>query len=80
MESKSKCYTVVTLYMAWYHVVGLLIGMLIMLWYCSCYIHTVCTLQDGWTALMLAALNGHKDTMQALAALGADIHIQDKVS
>ena len=29
---------------------------------------------------MLAALNGHTDTMQALAALGADIHIQDKVS
>ena len=29
---------------------------------------------------MLAANNGHTDTMQALAALGADIHIQDKVS
>ena len=29
---------------------------------------------------MLAALSGHMDTMQALAALGADIHIQDKVS
>ena len=29
---------------------------------------------------MRAALNGHTDTMQALAALGADIHIQNKVS
>ena len=29
---------------------------------------------------MLAADSGHTETMQALAALGADIHIQDKVS
>ena len=29
---------------------------------------------------MLAARSGHTDTMQALAALGADIHIQDEVS
>ena len=29
---------------------------------------------------MLAAGSGHTDTMQALAALGADIHIQDEVS
>ena len=29
---------------------------------------------------MLAAWDGHTDTMQALAALGADIHIQDEVS
>ena len=28
---------------------------------------------------MLAAGSGHTDTMQALAALGADIHIQDSV-
>ena len=40
----------------------------------------VCTPQFGQTALMLAAVRGHTDTMQALAALGADIHIQDKVS
>ena len=32
------------------------------------------------TALMLAAWGGHTDTVQALAALGADIHIQDEVS
>ena len=29
---------------------------------------------------MLAAEGGHTDTMQALAALGTDIHIQDEVS
>ena len=29
---------------------------------------------------MWAAGSGRTDTMQALAALGADIHIQDKVS
>ena len=29
---------------------------------------------------MLAAGSGHTDTMQALAALGAGIHIQDEVS
>ena len=29
---------------------------------------------------MLAARNGHTDTMQALAALGADLHIQEDVS
>ena len=29
---------------------------------------------------MLAAESGHTDTMQALAALGADIHSQNKVS
>ena len=32
------------------------------------------------TALMLAAWGGYTDTVQALAALGADIHIQDEVS
>ena len=40
----------------------------------------VCTPQFGLTALMWAACNGYTDTMQALAALGADIHIQDEVS
>ena len=28
---------------------------------------------------MWTAHSGHKDTMQALAALGADIHVQDSV-
>ena len=89
MERESKYYTVVARYMAYniMTVVGLLIGMVIV--YCSCYTCTVCfllrtvctcTLQGGRTALILAAWGGHTDTMQALAALGADIHIQDNVS
>ena len=40
----------------------------------------VCTLQAGMTALMGAVGSGHTDTVLALTTLGADIHIQDKVS
>ena len=36
--------------------------------------------QDGRTALMRAARWGHRDTVRALEALGADIHTQDNVS
>ena len=41
---------------------------------------TVCTVQSNGTALMRAADGGHTETVQALAALGADIHIKDIVS
>jgi ankyrin repeat protein len=35
--------------------------------------------QDGETALMFACLNGHTETAVALAELGADKNIQNKV-
>jgi hypothetical protein len=36
-------------------------------------------LQGDRTALTLAALNGHTDTVAALVRLGADIHTKDNV-
>jgi ankyrin repeat protein len=36
-------------------------------------------LQDGWTALIHAADNGHTDTAAELVRLGADINAQDNV-
>ena len=40
----------------------------------------MCCDQDGYTALMWAANNGHTETAQALIALGADIHAKSYVS
>ena len=39
-----------------------------------------CVSQDGWTALHLAALNGHAPCIEVLLRAGADINTQDKVS
>ena len=40
----------------------------------------MCCDQDGYTALMHAAENGHTETAQALIALGADIEAKTNVS
>ena len=36
-------------------------------------------LQDGWTAIIAAAHNGHKDIVQLLISNGADFNHQTKV-
>ena len=36
-------------------------------------------LQGGWTAMMLAAKNGHAEVVDRLLAAGADKDAQDKV-
>ena len=36
-------------------------------------------LQDGWTAMMEAACNGHVEVVDRLLAAGADKDAQDKV-
>ncbi len=41
--------------------------------------HSCRVLQDGWTALVHAAGNGHTATVAELVRLGADIHAKDKV-
>ena len=49
----------------------------------STKVQTLCailTLQDGDTALILAAEGGHTLTVQALTGGGADPNIQDRVS
>ena len=33
----------------------------------------------GWTALIFAADEGHKDIVQRMVSAGADVHIRDKV-
>lgn len=38
-----------------------------------------CCSQDQWTALMLAAENGHKDVVEFLVKAGADVNHQEKV-
>lgn len=38
-----------------------------------------CCAQDQWTALMLAAENGHKDVVEFLVKAGADVDHQEKV-
>ena len=35
--------------------------------------------QDGWTALMLAAANGHRDVAVELMKSGADLNLQNNV-
>ena len=40
----------------------------------------MCCDQDGFTALMYAAYNGHTETAQALIVLGADIYAKNNVS
>ena len=34
------------------------------------------TTKDGWTALMIAAIDGHNETVQTLIAASADLNIQ----
>ena len=36
--------------------------------------------QDGWTALLLAVSQGHRDIAEYLIREGANIHIRDDVS
>ena len=38
------------------------------------------SLQDGWTALMMASKAGHMEFVQVLLDKGADANIQDRVS
>ena len=38
------------------------------------------SLQDGWTALMMASQAGHMECVKALLDKGADANIQDEVS
>ena len=38
------------------------------------------SLQDGWTALMMASHAGHMECVQVLLDKGADVNKQDKVS
>ena len=50
----------------------------------SYYIHNYVTVSPssqstGWTALMFAVNEGHKDIVQRLVSAGADVHIKDKV-
>ena len=37
-------------------------------------------LQDGWTAVMVAAQNGHESTVGLLLDRGADVEARNKVS
>ena len=39
------------------------------------YLHV----QDKWTPLMIASLNGHVDVVNVLLQHGASVHLQDKV-
>jgi ankyrin repeat protein len=36
--------------------------------------------QDGCTPVYMAAMNGHRDTLEYLVSVGADVHAADKVS
>ena len=36
--------------------------------------------QDGWTALILASSNGHKEVAKLLVDHGADVNIKENVS
>ena len=56
-------------------------------WFLSCvylfwllFKSCTATLQEGWTALYWAALNGHTAAVEVLGAAGADMNIGDKVS
>ena len=37
-------------------------------------------LQDGWSALMLASENGHRDAVKCLIEANSAVHLQSKVS
>ncbi|KAF5345969.1 hypothetical protein D9756_010931 [Leucocoprinus leucothites] len=39
---------------------------------------SICLDKDGWTALHLAARNGHTEIVKVLAELKADLNLQDK--
>ena len=41
--------------------------------------YTLSSQSTGWTALMFAVNEGHKDIVQRLVSAGADVHIRDKV-
>ena len=38
------------------------------------------SLQDGWTALMMASENGHMECVKVLLDRGADVNMQNTVS
>ena len=40
----------------------------------------VCTVQDGYTPLHIAAQNGHVEVVETLIKSGADISVVEKVS
>ena len=40
----------------------------------------LCTLQDGWSALMTASQHGHYEIVKVLIERGANINSQNKVS
>ena len=40
---------------------------------------TLSSQSTGWTTLMFAVNEGHKDIVQRLVSTGADVHIKDKV-
>ena len=39
----------------------------------------IVVIQDGWTALMAAAQNGHREVVELLLQHGADANAKDKV-
>ena len=45
----------------------------------SDYFHDYSTIQDGWTALQQASINGHQKVVELLLRAGAKPDLQDKV-
>ena len=50
------------------------------MYYTELLFYFSCSCKDGWTSLKAAACNGHLECLAALLSVGADIHVQDKVS